>query len=192
MNRNLPPAVVHERVSARVKWYNPTKGFGFVKTETGDPDAFMHASVLPQEVTQDLPTGATVTCDLAQGQKGLMVSTVYDVDLSTADPSFGGGGGGAGGGRPPGGGGFGGGGFGGGPRRPPPGPVSDPFEGTVKFFNTAKGFGFIVPDNGGPDVFVSIRTLERCGVPTIDSDQRVRITTRPGDKGPMAESVEVL
>ncbi len=185
MNRNLPPAVVHERVSARVKWYNPTKGFGFVKTETGDPDAFMHASVLPQEVTQDLPTGATVVCDLAQGQKGLMVSTVYDVDVSTADPAFGGGVGGPGG-RPAGGG------FGAGPRRPPPGPVSDPFEGTVKFFNAAKGFGFIVPDNGGPDVFVSIRTLERCGVPTIDSDQRVRITTRTGDKGPMAESVELI
>lgn len=192
MNRNLPPAVVHERVSARVKWYNPTKGFGFVKTETGDPDAFMHASVLPHDAVQELPTGATVICDLAQGQKGLMVSTVYDIDHSTADPNFGGRpGGGPGGPGGPAGGGFGGG-FGGGPRRPPPGPVSDPYEGTVKFFNAAKGFGFIVPDNGGPDVFVSIRTLERCGVPAIDSDQRVRITTRPGDKGPMAESVELI
>jgi CspA family cold shock protein len=185
MNHNLPPAVVHERVSARVKWYNPTKGFGFVKTETGDPDAFMHASVLPQENTQDLPTGATVICDLARGQKGLMVSEVYDVDLSTADPGFGGGGAGAPGGAP-------GGGFGAGPKRQAGGPVSAPYEGTVKFFNAAKGFGFIVPDNGGADVFVSIRTLERCGVPMIDSDQRVRMTSSSGEKGPTAESVELI
>lgn len=181
MNRNLPPAVVRERAAARVKWYNPTKGFGFVKTETGEPDAFMHASVLPQEDTQDLPTGATVVCDLAEGQKGLMVVTVYEVDRSTADPDFGGGDKKPGGGAGP-----------GAPRRPPPGPVSDPFEGTVKFYNAAKGFGFVVPDNGGPDVFVSARVLERCGVPAIDSDQRVRVTSREGDKGPMAESVEVI
>ncbi|MDF2097348.1 cold-shock protein [Fodinicurvata sp. CAU 1616] len=64
-------------------------------------------------------------------------------------------------------------------------------EGTVKFFNADKGFGFIVPDDGSKDVFVSARVLERARVPMLEPDQRVRVTTRMGQKGPMAENIEL-
>ena len=45
--------------------------------------------------------------------------------------------------------------------------------GTVKWFNTAKGFGFIQPDSGGPDVFVHISAVERSGLSTLNEGQKV-------------------
>lgn len=45
--------------------------------------------------------------------------------------------------------------------------------GTVKFFNTTKGFGFITPDNGGADVFVHISAVERSGMNTLNEGQKV-------------------
>lgn len=47
-------------------------------------------------------------------------------------------------------------------------------QGTVKFFNSQKGFGFIVQDNGGPDVFVHISAVERSGMTTLNEGQKVR------------------
>ncbi len=64
--------------------------------------------------------------------------------------------------------------------------------GTVKFFDPVPGFGFVVPDDGGRDVFVSGRSLERSGIQALETSQRVRVSTSIGKKGPMAESVEVL
>ena len=64
--------------------------------------------------------------------------------------------------------------------------------GTVKFFDPVRGFGFVVPDDGGRVVFVSGRSLERSGIQALETSQRVRVSTSIGKKGPMAESVEVL
>ena len=60
----------------------------------------------------------------------------------------------------------------------------------MKWFNTTKGFGFIAPDNGGQDVFVHVKAVERSGLPGLNDGQRVRITVRQGQKGPEAVSVE--
>ena len=49
--------------------------------------------------------------------------------------------------------------------------------GTVKFFNTTKGYGFIQPDDGGKDVFVHISALERAGIPSISEGQKVSFDT---------------
>ncbi|MEK9662716.1 MAG: cold shock domain-containing protein [Alphaproteobacteria bacterium] len=65
-------------------------------------------------------------------------------------------------------------------------------EGNVKFFDAAKGYGFVIPDEGTGDVFVSGRVLHRAGISALQPDTRVRMTTRMGDKGPMAESVEII
>lgn len=46
-------------------------------------------------------------------------------------------------------------------------------EGTVKFFNATKGYGFIAPDSGGQDAFVHISAVERAGLATLNQDQRV-------------------
>ncbi|MBM3559062.1 MAG: cold shock domain-containing protein [Alphaproteobacteria bacterium] len=201
-----------QRVRALLKWYNPTKGFGFVQLGDDRPDAFLHASVLNAAGHRDAPDGATVVCDVEQGPRGLQVAAVYEIDASTASESAPRGGDGGGfGGRDRGGygnrgdrggdrggwrdrgdrdrdrGGYGdyGGGNGG-------GDAAVSVDGTVKFYDAAKGYGFVVPDGGGRDVFVSGRTLQRHGIQSLTPDQRVRMSTRMGQKGPMAETVELI
>ena len=155
---------------AIVKWFNPTKGFGFVTLDDGS-DAFCHASALSSLSTPELPQGATVFCDVVQGQRGMQVTTVHSVDLSTAEaqpmsrgprPSRGG--------------------------RESGGPMGD---GHVKFFNEQKGFGFVVPETGGADVYVHASALRRSGVPTLMPEQRVRFSTRQGMKGIEVDRIEL-
>jgi CspA family cold shock protein len=156
---------------AKVKWFNSTKGFGFVTLDDGS-DAFCHASALANLSSPDLPQGATVYCDVAQGQRGMQVTSVHSVDLSTAEmqqPSRGP--------RP----------MRGGPREPA-GPMGD---GHVKFFNEQKGFGFVVPASGGADVYVHASALRRSGVPTLMPEQRVRFSTRQGIKGVEVDRIEL-
>jgi CspA family cold shock protein len=64
--------------------------------------------------------------------------------------------------------------------------------GTVKWFSPAKAFGFIQMDADGGDVFVHVQALERSGIATLEPGQRVRVTTRPGPKGPQAERLELF
>ena len=55
--------------------------------------------------------------------------------------------------------------------------------GTVKWFNTTKGFGFIAPDGGSKDVFVHISAVERAGLPTLADDQKVTFDSESGRDG---------
>ena len=55
--------------------------------------------------------------------------------------------------------------------------------GTVKFFNSTKGFGFIAPQDGAKDVFVHISALERAGLSTLVENQRVSFDVQRGDNG---------
>ena len=56
-------------------------------------------------------------------------------------------------------------------------------EGTVKFFNTTKGFGFIQPDDGGKDAFVHISAVERSGLSTLNEGQKVSYELQTGRDG---------
>lgn len=56
-------------------------------------------------------------------------------------------------------------------------------QGTVKFFNKMKGFGFITPDGGGNDAFVHISAVEAAGLSDLDSDQRVSFELEPDRRG---------
>ncbi|RDE05765.1 cold-shock protein [Sphingomonas aracearum] len=58
--------------------------------------------------------------------------------------------------------------------------------GTVKFFNADKGYGFIAPENGGPDAFVHISAVERAGLVTLNQDQRVTYELEQDRRGKMA------
>ncbi len=156
-------SVARQGVSAVVKWFNPFKGFGFVRLGEDQPDAFLHASVLVPTGHQELPEGTTLICDVTEGPRGLQVATITSIEEI--------------------------------PDGPPAAHAQAPgaeMEGTVKFYNHARGFGFVIPDDGSRDVFVSARTLERAGLNGLEANQRVRLTTRMGHKGPMAQSVEVL
>jgi CspA family cold shock protein len=172
------------RVRATVKWYNPSKGFGFVTPDDGSPDVFLHVSVVEQAGLQSLDEGAILVCDLADGQKGAQVSTIHSMEASSAA--------GQRGSRPTTG------------SRYPRQSVNDDYgygakpsrggtvEGTVKWFNPDKGFGFIAPDQGGKDVFVHISAVERAGLSMLRDNQRVRFTEKAGQKGTEADGLEVI
>ena len=164
----------------KVKWFNATKGYGFITLDNGG-DAFCHASALQATGHSDVPAGTTIVCDLADSQRGLQVVTVHSVDISTAEaPSrgprrdFGGGGG-----------------YGGGYHRES-GSSGPMVEGKVKFFNDQKGFGFVMPDNGSGDIYLHASALRRSGVQAVEPDQRIRYSTRQGNKGVEVDRVEII
>lgn len=187
-----------------VKWFNPQKGFGFAELGDGSGDAFLHVRAVEAAGYRELEPGTRLTVKVAQGQKGPQVTEVTSVDTSTATPGVGGGGGGGG----PGGGSRGGpggsGGFGrgpmqgGGPRRSPyqseprdQGPAQE-IAGTVKWYNPAKGFGFIAAEDQGKDVFVHRSVLERAGIPDLQEGQRVQISVVQSQKGREATVIELM
>jgi CspA family cold shock protein len=164
------PVVDQSNVSATVKWFNATKGFGFVSPVDGSADAFLHVSALERAGVSEVGEGATMICDLGPGQRGPQVVTVHSVDMTSAVPRRAAG-----------------------PRSDAPrGEAGPPVEGRVKFFSADKGFGFIAVDDGGKDVFVHIRALEKSGLRSLEPDQRVRLTITQGQKGPQAETVDII
>jgi CspA family cold shock protein len=64
--------------------------------------------------------------------------------------------------------------------------------GTVKFFNSAKGFGFIAPDGGGKDVFVHVSAVEAAGLRTLGEGQKVNFDIQPDARGSKAANLSVV
>jgi cold shock protein len=64
--------------------------------------------------------------------------------------------------------------------------------GTVKFFNSAKGFGFIAPEGGAKDVFVHVSAVEAAGLRTLNEGQKVSFDIQPDPKGSKAVNLQAL
>ncbi len=71
----------------------------------------------------------------------------------------------------------------------PSGPLT---EGKVKFFNDQKGFGFVMPDSGNGDIYLHASALRRSGVQQVEPEQRIRFSTRQGNKGVEVDKVELI
>lgn len=149
--------------SGTVKWFNTAKGFGFIQPDSGGADVFVHVSAVEQAGLSSLNEGDTVNFELERDRRsGKMSATDLRVTGSagpqTRSP------------RPPR---SDGGGGGGGGHRHTPGNAIGAGSGTVKWFNATKGFGFIQPDDGGADVFVHIRAVERAGLSGLNEGATV-------------------
>jgi CspA family cold shock protein len=165
-----PPAPT---VWGKVKWYNAVKRYGFLELSDGSGDAFLHASALAGISVDALQPGVTIEFRTAPAQRGVQVTEVISVDSSTAAPP-----------RPP--------------RKSSRSPLDrQPLEasiqeiGTVKWYNVARGFGFIVRDGGGKDVFVHVSALDRAGITGLNEGQRVFVGVAEGQKGPEAASIQL-
>ncbi|GGB28015.1 cold-shock protein [Flexivirga endophytica] len=64
--------------------------------------------------------------------------------------------------------------------------------GTVKWFNAEKGFGFIAPEDGSPDVFVHFSAISGSGYKSLEENQKVEFDSAQGQKGPQAENVRAI
>lgn len=184
-----PPMVSSgPEVEAVVKWFNPDKGFGFVELSDGTGDAFLHASAVERAGSGPMEPGRQLRVRVGQGQKGRQVTEVVSVGEMGPVPQ-------GSSPRPPRpsypprdtGGYGGGGGYGAGPMAGP----GEEISGTVKWYNSQKGFGFITPDGGGKDVFVHVSALTRSGLADLREGQMVRVQVVQGRKGPEAGSVSV-
>ena len=160
-------------VWGKVKWYNPDKRYGFVVLSDGSGDAFLHASALTGIGVSTLQPGETLALLVAPSERGLLVTEVISVDSSTAAPSR--------------------------PSQTRVGSASDrkPMEasvqemGTVKWYNAGRGFGFVVLDKGGKEVFVHASALARSGIISLSEGQRVFVGIAEGRRGPEAASIQL-
>ena len=172
--RQSPSVAVGPSASteAIVQWFNSDKGYGFVQCTDG-AEAFLHIRQLEAAGHSSIPEGARVRVTIGQGQKGPQVNEVLEVDMSTAGSS----------GAPR---------AGAGSR---PKSSSNGFEsesdGSVKWYNFEKGFGFIALADGGKDVFVHATALERSGLSSLTEGQKVRVKFAQGAKGPETRSIRL-
>jgi cold shock protein len=150
------------RVEAKVKWFNATKGFGFVALSGGSKDAFLPMAILRRAGYDEAREGASIVCEVGVGAKGPLVLNVLNLDNSAA-PS--------------------------GERRAA---AASTLHGVVKWFEPEKGYGFIAPDGGGKDIFVHVTALRRSGVSALDTGQRVRVDAVDGKKGLEADRITLI
>ena len=159
-------------IDAIVKWFNPDKGFGFVELADGSGDAFLHIGVLERGGHDAVLPETKLRVQVGQGQKGRQVTAVLELDTSTATAS-----------RPP---------RMSGDRQRPDATTASEIDGTVKWFNGQKGFGFVATEDGGKDVFLHISIVERAGIQVLPEGQPVRMRVVMTQKGREAISVALI
>lgn len=158
----------------RIKWFDATRGFGFIVPDDGTGDILIHFSVLREHGRRMLPEGATVECEAIEGKRGLQASRIISFDLESAtgidfDTRT--------------------------PQRADRGEAAQfenagPMEPVVvKWFNRLKGYGFLNRVEDDADIFIHMETLRRAGIVDIQPEDRLNARIAEGGKGLLAVEV---
>lgn len=165
VQENSPPVEETKPLELHLKWFNGTKGFGFLVPEDNSFDAFVHITTLQQAGLHAVGEGAVLLCTVFDGPKGKQVKDVLeiirqgDVNLMPETNSE-------------------------------DGTVS--MGGLVKWYKPEKGFGFIIPDDGMKDIFVHKTLLDKLEIEELEAGQRVRVTLKAVEKGREAIDIKVI
>ena len=162
------PAAETRNVRLHLKWFNSSKGFGFLVPESADEkhfDAFIHITTLQEAGLNVVGEGAILDCDIYDGDKGKQVAAITQIihpgDIDMMDQSENEDG-------------------------------TTTMGGIVKWYKPEKGFGFVMADDGQKDIFIHKSLLDKLELEELEEGQRVKITVKPVDKGREAVDIQVV
>lgn len=153
-----------------VKWFDVSKGYGFVVPEDGGSDILVHVTILKRDGFNAIAEGARIVLEVIAKARGRQAIRVLSIDTAS--------------GRHP-------------AEMPMPRtnatvtPTSGLERMVVKWFNRLRGFGFVSAGEGAPDIFVHMETLRRYGIVELIPGQTVLVRYGPGPKGLMAAEIRL-
>ncbi|MBZ0217370.1 MAG: CspA family cold shock protein [Fimbriimonadaceae bacterium] len=157
-------------ISGVIKWFDASRGYGFIMPDNGMPDVLLHVTCLRRDGYRAAYEGARVVCEALKRPRGMQAFRILSMDDSTAvHPT----------------------------EMPAPRthvsvtPTSELVKAEVKWFNRVRGYGFLTQGPGTPDIFVHMETLRIYGFSELIPGQTVLVRWGEGDKGRMAAEILV-